>query len=206
MKNFKRLIPHRKKRETSLGDRSIESEPGTRGRSPRSSERNVSKVRRVFRSNDNFVSHEELEPVEYLRGHIFVSKDSGACSLDSYSDDFHDKSVSDDMFHLKLEDSFIREQESTSYAEESLSLQLNGIKRSSLLGSGITLSNKAQIPEDSFALHSYAQVPVLEQTKLPRGGVSMDTQAVGRIQVSFIKDTYPKYHFHSILTQFSGYS
>jgi hypothetical protein len=31
----------------------------------------------------------------------------------------------------------------------------------------------------------YDSVPVLEQTKLPRGGVSVDTKAVGRVQVRF---------------------
>lgn len=31
---------------------------------------------------------------------------------------------------------------------------------------------------------SYAAIPLLEQTALPRGGISMDTKAVGRVQVS----------------------
>jgi len=30
---------------------------------------------------------------------------------------------------------------------------------------------------------AYDEIPVLEQTKLPRGGVSVETSAVGRIQV-----------------------
>lgn len=34
-------------------------------------------------------------------------------------------------------------------------------------------------------IRPYDQIPVLEQTKLPRGGVSIETKAVGRIQVSF---------------------
>ena len=33
-------------------------------------------------------------------------------------------------------------------------------------------------------IKSYDQIPVLEQTKLPRGGISMETKAVGRVQVS----------------------
>ena len=32
---------------------------------------------------------------------------------------------------------------------------------------------------------TYDAIPVLEQTKLPRGGVSVETKAVGRVQVSF---------------------
>lgn len=31
--------------------------------------------------------------------------------------------------------------------------------------------------------NNYAAIPVLEQTKLPRGGVSVETRAVGRVQV-----------------------
>ena len=32
---------------------------------------------------------------------------------------------------------------------------------------------------------AYDSIPLLEQTKLPRGGISIETRAVGRIQVSF---------------------
>lgn len=38
--------------------------------------------------------------------------------------------------------------------------------------------------EDPFLISSYGDIPVLEQTKLPRGGVSVETSAVGRVQVS----------------------
>jgi hypothetical protein len=40
--------------------------------------------------------------------------------------------------------------------------------------------------DDTEAPHlvqSYNQIPVLEQTRLPRGGVSIETQAAGRVQV-----------------------
>ena len=40
--------------------------------------------------------------------------------------------------------------------------------------------------EDPFLISSYGDIPVLEQTKLPRGGVSVETSAVGRVQVSAI--------------------
>ena len=39
--------------------------------------------------------------------------------------------------------------------------------------------------EDPLLILSYNKVPVLEQTKLPRGGVSVETKAVGRVQVRF---------------------
>jgi hypothetical protein len=38
--------------------------------------------------------------------------------------------------------------------------------------------------EDPFLISSYGDISVLEQTKLPRGGVSVETSAVGRVQVS----------------------
>lgn len=33
---------------------------------------------------------------------------------------------------------------------------------------------------------AYDAIPLIEQTKLPRGGISMETKAVGRVQVSFL--------------------
>jgi hypothetical protein len=41
-----------------------------------------------------------------------------------------------------------------------------------------------EIQDASFLVKSYDQIPVLEQTKLPRGGISVETAAVGRVQVS----------------------
>ena len=40
--------------------------------------------------------------------------------------------------------------------------------------------------EDPFLISSYGDISVLEQTKLPRGGVSVETSAVGRVQVCVI--------------------
>lgn len=42
----------------------------------------------------------------------------------------------------------------------------------------------AAAQEDSpDVINSYESIPVLEQTKLPRGGLSIETKAVGRVQV-----------------------
>ena len=38
--------------------------------------------------------------------------------------------------------------------------------------------------ESPQLVRAYDAIPVLEQTMLPRGGVSVETKAVGRIQVS----------------------
>lgn len=57
--------------------------------------------------------------------------------------------------------------------------------------SSVEFSSILESTDAPTVVKSYDAVPLLEQTKLPRGGVSMDTEAVGRVQVcvtsSFIK-------------------
>ena len=43
--------------------------------------------------------------------------------------------------------------------------------------------------DDPQVVKAYNAVPVLEQTKLPRGGVSVETKAVGRVQVGIVIQT-----------------
>lgn len=65
------------------------------------------------------------------------------------------------------------------------SLQLEDIQeRSSTTPEGTTTPDYVDESEDPFLISSYGDIPVLEQTKLPRGGVSVETSAVGRVQVS----------------------
>lgn len=45
------------------------------------------------------------------------------------------------------------------------------------------LSEEEANNEGPTIANNYAAIPVLEQTKLPRGGVSVETKAVGRVQV-----------------------
>ena len=47
-----------------------------------------------------------------------------------------------------------------------------------------SLGEGAMFDDAPDVVKSYDKVPLLELTKLPRGGVSMETQAVGRVQVS----------------------
>jgi hypothetical protein len=47
--------------------------------------------------------------------------------------------------------------------------------------------------------NSYESIPFLEQTQLPRGGVSVDTKAVGRVQVRVLVDD-AVHHGLSIIT------
>ena len=86
----------------------------------------------------------------------------------------------------KSEDMSTWENDPISMPEQSYSMQLNGAKNK--LSSGLAQSDSTL--GDVFdttpnVIQSYAQVPLLELTKLPRGGVSMETEAVGRVQVSF---------------------
>lgn len=58
-------------------------------------------------------------------------------------------------------------------------------------GSGSDTSNKKnkkknkESLKDSEVIKTYSDVPMLEINKLPRGGVSIDTKAVGRVQVRY---------------------
>jgi hypothetical protein len=48
-----------------------------------------------------------------------------------------------------------------------------------------------EIHDTSVLVKSYDQIPVLEQTKLPRGGISVETAAVGRVQVNLVAQKRP---------------
>lgn len=45
-------------------------------------------------------------------------------------------------------------------------------------------AERGLLEEAPQVVKAYEMIPVLEQTKLPRGGVSVETKAVGRVQVS----------------------
>jgi len=48
---------------------------------------------------------------------------------------------------------------------------------------------KSRIFDDPFVTEGYASVPLLEMIKLPRGGGSIETQAVGRVQLGIPPET-----------------
>lgn len=52
------------------------------------------------------------------------------------------------------------------------------------------ITSKVKEADAPHVVLSYDAVPVLEQTKLPRGGVSVDTKAVGRVQVRSSRNSY----------------
>lgn len=45
--------------------------------------------------------------------------------------------------------------------------------------------------EDELYMNEYKKIPILESVHLPRGGVSVDTEAVGRVQVSQAMEWIP---------------
>jgi len=54
-------------------------------------------------------------------------------------------------------------------------------------GAGAPVLRKGALREDApHVTKSYNAIPFMEQTKLPRGGVSVETKAVGRVQVNII--------------------
>ena len=65
-----------------------------------------------------------------------------------------------------------------------LSKSLSGSLSGTTLSRRIGGQNRDAIFDDPVVVESYDSVPLLEITMLPRGGISMETQAVGRVQVS----------------------
>jgi hypothetical protein len=57
------------------------------------------------------------------------------------------------------------------------------ISRSTKVPDAVETPEYLDESEDPFLISSYTDIPALEQTKLPRGGVSVETSAVGRVQV-----------------------
>lgn len=51
-------------------------------------------------------------------------------------------------------------------------------------GIGAAKRNRSRIYDDPAVVAGYNSVPLLELDQLPRGGISIDTKSVGRIQVS----------------------
>jgi hypothetical protein len=53
-----------------------------------------------------------------------------------------------------------------------------------------TRRNRFRIYDDPQVVASYNAIPTLELNQLPRGGVSIETQSIGRVQVSFAGKKY----------------
>lgn len=50
---------------------------------------------------------------------------------------------------------------------------------------GAVRRNRSRIYDDPAVVEGYNSVPLIEMDRLPRGGITLETAAVGRIQVSF---------------------
>ena len=71
----------------------------------------------------------------------------------------------------------------TVHEEEQLKPIVSKIERDSTVGP-TTRRNRSRIYDDPAVVAGYNSVPLLELDQLPRGGVSIETQSVGRVQVS----------------------
>ena len=60
---------------------------------------------------------------------------------------------------------------------------LHPATRKSSMGSTMSDASGHGFDDAPYVVRSYNTIPLLEQTKLPRGGISMETEAVGRVQV-----------------------
>ena len=193
MKGLKRLIPGRKKKDKKLEDLSSDSnhsdqvsasqrlennytptpapasEPSGTGTGP-AEKSNWIPAREINSEQqpDTRYTTERVEDTEYS------------------SQGYENQSFSNNAENEGLA-AASRQENNASMPEQSFSTQLNGSKRKQSVGSTQNCS-ETTVPSNLFddapnVVKSYAAVPLLEQTKLPRGGVSMETQAVGRVQV-----------------------
>lgn len=172
MKGFKRLIPQRKKKNAS-------------------SDSNDDTTAAPFLNEDD-PTHRRHNVTETNAQPAAPSPDSEPVSRFTTADEDDDPSLAflargndeTSPFGEQLRELPSWQDDPISIPEQSFSTQLNGAKRK--LSTGSTQSDATfanAFDSTSLVIQSYADVPLLEQTKLPRGGVSMETKAVGRVQV-----------------------
>jgi hypothetical protein len=85
---------------------------------------------------------------------------------------------------------------STIPEQEKFHLNLNRNDKMRIEG---TRRNRSRIYDDPALVAGYNSVPLLEFNQLPRGGVSIETKSIGRVQVCFTFFMV-KIHYLSILT------
>ena len=174
MKGFKRLIPQRRKKNAS-------------------SDSNDNATEAMYLNEDD-PTHHRRNVTEMDMQPAAPSPDSEPVSRFPAADEDYDPSLAflargndeTSSFCDQSHESPSWQDDPISIPEQSFSTQLNGAKRK--LSTGSTQSDAMfanAFDSSSHVIQSYADVPLLEQTKLPRGGVSMDTKAVGRVQVRF---------------------
>lgn len=173
MKGLKRLIPQRKKKNAS-------------------SDSNDNTTEAQFLNEDDPSAHRRHNVTETNMEPAAPSPDSEPVSRYTTVDEDYDPSLAflargndeTTSFGEQAHELSSWPEDPISIPEQSFSTQLNGAKRK--LSTGSTQSDATfanAFDSASLVIQSYADVPLLEQTKLPRGGVSMETKAVGRVQV-----------------------
>ncbi|KAI2499038.1 Metallo-beta-lactamase superfamily [Fragilaria crotonensis] len=179
MKGLKRLIPQRKKKNAS-------------------SDSNDNITEALFLNEDDPSAHRRHNVTETNMEPAAPSPDSEPVSRYTTVDEDYDPSLAflargndeTTSFGEQAHELSSWPEDPISIPEQSFSTQLNGAKRK--LSTGSTQSDATfanAFDSASLVIQSYADVPLLEQTKLPRGGVSMETKAVGRVQFGIPPET-----------------
>ena len=197
MKGLKRLIPHRKKKEDKGHDC---AEPGSTSKhSPA-----VFEIQPAIspdwadipptgfdqeldnRYSTGPVSYAGIPPQEVKQG-LDNRYSTGPEFFDDLSSQEEYRKRGSDIDRSLSERSGVNSKRvEISMPEQSFAMQRNGSKRKSV-GSTHSETSVPNLDDDApNVVKAYAMVPLLEQTKLPRGGVSMETQAVGRVQVRLV--------------------
>mmetsp|Transcript_31615 Transcript_31615/g.52175 ORF Transcript_31615/g.52175 Transcript_31615/m.52175 type:complete len:1449 (+) Transcript_31615:454-4800(+) len=207
MKSFRRLIPGRKKTKKQEGDLPLDS----------NSDHQPSPEPPIENSNSKSITHSipphaELPVIPQRRGNIqdvrFNTNSTPAGSVKSPHSNASALSVSEEKspeFALRQDGtSTMKEQWHTTTGQNGNSASNKTTNMGDHLGATDRIPESRKLSLESTqsdatvpnifddapnVVVSYDAVPLLEQTKLPRGGVSMETQAVGRVQFGIPPET-----------------
>lgn len=207
MKNFRRLLPGRKKTKKQEGDRdhlSNESNNSDHYPSPEPTIENSNLPPASFTAQASGTSLPVIPPRRGNTHHHhdvrFNTEDAARTTAHSNSATLAEETsleaegrVRQDTTTAAMKEQWHTAQNGNSAANNTtanlgdhLGATSDRIPVSRKLSVGSTQSD-ATVPnifdDAPNVVLSYDAVPLLEQTKLPRGGVSMETQSVGRVQV-----------------------
>jgi hypothetical protein len=182
MKRLKRLMSKGSKKSSHLSDdHSSQSDrfDGDMAPNPSISGRNDNSTR--LTSSTSMMTHSSME---LIPGRKFVNDSSMACMTPTVdvnvSKEFRNRGAMNSGSE-KLDKAIKTLAESTDYAETAYSTRRFKAERAMSIESHLSEQSAPKVSEET--IRAYAEVPHLELTELPRGGISMETQAVGRVQV-----------------------
>jgi hypothetical protein len=199
MKRLKRLISKGGKKSSHLSeDHSSQSDrfDGDIALNSANYRRNDNSLRIMsstssLNASSSVMNRSNMEPVP---GRKFVNETSMACltpTVDvNVSKEFRNRVVNNSGSE-RFDKPSKNLTESTDYNDAHYSTRRFKPERAMSIESHLSEHSVPKVSEET--IRAYAEVPPLEQTELPRGGISMETQAVGRVQVrhsSFLLKIY----------------